>query len=87
VHGAICRRGKGWLLVMTKGHVFYQEPVRVAFQLFYSPDLKVSRLLDREGRERGGARGARGRGWGGGVGGGGGAQSRFKRHLFFTCFK
>jgi hypothetical protein len=67
VHGAICRRGKGWLLVMTKGHVFYQEPVRVASQLFYSPDLKVSRLLDREGRERGGARG---RGWGGWGGGG-----------------
>ncbi len=46
--------GKGWLLVMTKGHVFYQEPVQVASQLFYSPDLKFSRLLDREGRERGG---------------------------------
>ena len=70
MHGAICRRGKGWLLVMTKGHVFYQEPVRVASQLFYSPDFKVSRLLDREGRERGGARGARGRGWGGWGGGG-----------------
>ncbi len=60
MHGAICRRGKGWLLIMTKGHVFYQEPVRVASQLFYSPDLKVSRLLDRKGREGWG----KGRGWG-----------------------
>ena len=59
--------GKGWLLVMTKGHVFYQEPVRVASQLFYSPDLKVSRLLDREGRERGGARGDKGEGLGWGA--------------------
>ncbi len=60
--------GKGWLLVMTKGHVFYQEPVRVASQLFYSPDFKVSRLLDKEGRERGGARGEGLGGWGGGGG-------------------
>ncbi len=66
MHGAICRRGKGWLLVMTKGHVFYQEPVRVASQLFYSPDLEVSRLLDREGGEGWGKGGQ-----GGGVGGGG----------------
>jgi hypothetical protein len=53
---------------MTIGHVFYQEPVRVASQFFNSPDFKVSRLLDKEGRERGGARGEGLGGWGGGGG-------------------
>ncbi len=48
---------KGGCWFMTKGNVFYQEPVRVASQLFYSPDQNISRLLDRGGRERGGARG------------------------------
>jgi hypothetical protein len=36
---------------MTMGHVFYQEPVRVESQIFYSPDLNTSRLLERMGYE------------------------------------
>ncbi len=48
-----------WFMSMTIGHVYYQEPVRVMSQIYYSSVL-LMRLLGVGGRGRG-----RG-GWGGG---------------------
>ncbi len=62
---------------MTIGHVYYQEPVRVMSQIYYSSVCIINETAGGLGEGEGD----------GGVGGGGGSQFKFTRQLFFTHFR